>query len=78
MHLDRRQFEYTCGIVTIAFDAPVDVTGAVCKCVQCGSGRSHRSRLTYLVAGFGVADRTIGGSHKSNAGHALLCGLDWS
>lgn len=46
--------------------------------VQCGSGRSHRSRLTYLVAGFGVADRTIGGSHKSNAGHALLCGLDWS
>ena len=28
MHLNRRQFEYTCVIVTIAFDAPVDVTGA--------------------------------------------------
>jgi len=28
MHLDRRQFEDTYGIVTIAFDASVDVTGA--------------------------------------------------
>ena len=31
MHLDRRQFEYTCGIFTIALDAWVDGTGERCR-----------------------------------------------
>ena len=38
MYLNRRQFEYTCAIVTIAFDAWVDVTGAAN-----GWGNSRRS-----------------------------------
>ena len=45
MHLDRRQFEYTCGIVTIAFDAWVDVTGVVWREAQSRSDRSQRSKI---------------------------------
>ena len=53
------QFDYTSGIVTTTFAAPVDVTGAVKDNVTVRSGRSHRSSLADHVAGFRVLNRTV-------------------
>ncbi len=55
-HLVCHQFDDTCGFVVTSFAAWVDVTGAVNDWEQCRSGRSHRSWIAYLVAGFGGSD----------------------
>jgi len=70
--LTRHHFDYTAGIVAIALDAPVDVTGAVNGKVLTRVGRSHRrEQMSDLVKGGRSVGENVDRFPKSERGDLM-------